>query len=54
MLLSDIAPITATISGFAATASLIYVAIQTRLSVRHTRAMIHQGLQREPQACSSA
>jgi hypothetical protein len=43
MLLSYIAPITATISGLTATASLIYVAIQTRLSVRHTRAMIHQG-----------
>jgi len=43
MLLSNIAPITATISGLTATASLIYVAIQTRLSVRHTRAMIHQG-----------
>jgi len=42
-LLSDIAPITATISGLTATASLIYVAIQTRLSVRHTRAQIHQG-----------
>jgi len=36
-------PITATISGLTATASLIYVAIQTRLSVRHTRALIHQG-----------
>jgi hypothetical protein len=43
MLLSNLAPIAATISGFTATASLIYVAIQTRLSVRHTRALIHQG-----------
>ena len=43
MLISNIAPITATISGLTATASLIYVAIQTRLSVRHTRAQIHQG-----------
>jgi hypothetical protein len=43
MLLSNLAPIAAAISGFTATASLIYLAIQTRLSVRHTRAMIHQG-----------
>jgi hypothetical protein len=43
MLLSNIAPITATISGLTATVSLIYVGIQTRLSVRHTRAQIHQG-----------
>lgn len=43
MSLSNIAPIAATISGFTATVSLIYVGIQTRLSVRHTRALIHQG-----------
>jgi hypothetical protein len=44
MLLSNLAPIAAAISGVTATASLIYVAIQTRLSVRHTRALIHQGV----------
>ena len=43
MTLSNLAPITATISGLTATVSLIYVAIQTRLSIRHTRALIHQG-----------
>jgi hypothetical protein len=43
MLLSDLASIAAAISGLSATASLIYVAIQTRLSVRHTGALIHQG-----------
>jgi hypothetical protein len=43
MLLSTLASIAAAISGLAATASLIYVAIQTRQSVRHTRALIHQG-----------
>jgi hypothetical protein len=43
MSLSDLAPVAAAISGLSATASLIYVAIQTRLSVRHTRALIHQG-----------
>jgi hypothetical protein len=43
MLLSNLASIAAAITGLTATASLIYVAIQTRLSVRHTRALIHQG-----------
>lgn len=38
-----LAPIAATISGLAATASLIYVGVQTRVSVRHAGAMIHQG-----------
>ena len=43
MLLSILASIAAAISGLSATASLIYVAIQTRQSVRYTRALIHQG-----------
>jgi hypothetical protein len=43
MLLSTFASLAAAISGFSATASLIYVAVQTRQSVRHTRALIHQG-----------
>jgi hypothetical protein len=43
MLLSNLASIAAAISGVTATASLIYVGIQTRQSVRHTRALIHQG-----------
>jgi hypothetical protein len=41
--LSDIASIGTLISGAAVTTSLIYVAIQTRQNVRHTRALIHQG-----------
>jgi hypothetical protein len=43
MLLSDLAPIASAISGLTATASLIYVSIQTRLSIRHMRAQIHHG-----------
>ncbi len=43
MLLSELAPIAAAISSLSATASLIYVGIQTRQSVRNARAMIHQG-----------
>jgi hypothetical protein len=43
MLLSEVALIATTISGFSATASLIYVALQTRQNVRHTRALILQG-----------
>jgi hypothetical protein len=43
MLLSELASFASAFSGLTATASLIYVAIQTRLSIRHTRAMIHQG-----------
>jgi hypothetical protein len=41
--LSEIASIATAISGLAVTVSLIYVAIQTRQNVRHTRALIHQG-----------
>ena len=40
---SEIASIASAVSGLAATVSLIYVGIQTRLSVRHTRALIQQG-----------
>jgi hypothetical protein len=40
---SEIASIVSTVSGLAATVSLIYVGIQIRLSVRHTRASIQQG-----------
>jgi hypothetical protein len=43
MTLSDVASLATAISGFSVTASLIYVAIQTRQNVRHTRALIHQG-----------
>jgi hypothetical protein len=40
---SDIASIATAVSGLAVTASLIYVGIQTKQNVRHTRALIHQG-----------
>ena len=43
MVLSDIASIATSVSGLAVTASLIYVGIQTKQNVRHTRALIHQG-----------
>jgi len=43
MPLADLAPMTATLSSLLAVVSLVYVAIQTRQSVRHTRAQIHQG-----------
>jgi len=43
MVLSDIASIATAISGLAVTASLIYVGIQTKQNVRHTRALVHQG-----------
>jgi len=43
MVLADIASISTAVSGLAVTASLIYVGIQTRQNVRHTRALIHQG-----------
>ena len=43
MVLSDIASISTAVSGLVVTASLIYVGIQTRQNVRHTRALIHQG-----------
>lgn len=40
---SEIASIASAVSGLTATVSLIYVGIQTRLSVRHNRALIQQG-----------
>jgi hypothetical protein len=40
---SEIASIVSTVSGLAATVSLVYVGIQIRLSMRHTRASIQQG-----------
>jgi hypothetical protein len=43
MMLTDLAPVTATLGSLLAVVSLVYVAIQTRQSVRHTRAQIHQG-----------
>src|SRR6202012_5556672 len=43
MTLAEIAYIATSVSGFAVTASLIYVGIQTKQNVRHTRALIHQG-----------
>src|ERR1700689_2868188 len=43
MVLSDIASISTALSGLAVTASLIYLGIQTKQNVRHTRALIHQG-----------
>ena len=43
MSLSEVALIATAISGFTATASLIYVALQTRQNVRHARALILQG-----------
>src|SRR5580692_9448655 len=43
MVLSDLASMATAISGLAVTASLIYVGIQTKQNVRHTRALIHQG-----------
>ncbi len=36
-------PLPTSVSGLAVTASLIYVGIQTKQNVRHTRALIHQG-----------
>jgi hypothetical protein len=43
MSLSELASIATAVSGLAVTASLIYLAIQTRQNVRHTTALIHQG-----------
>lgn len=43
MVLSEVASISTAVSGLAVTASLIYVGIQTKQNVRHTRALIHQG-----------
>jgi hypothetical protein len=40
---TEIASIASAVSGLAATLSLIYVGIQIRLSMRHTRASIQQG-----------
>jgi hypothetical protein len=40
ILLSEIASIAIAISGFSVTASLIYVAIQSKQDLRHTRALI--------------
>ena len=40
---SEFASIASAFSGVAATVSLIYVGIQIRLSMRHTRALIQQG-----------
>jgi hypothetical protein len=40
---SEIASIASAVSGLTATVSLIYVGIQIRLSMRHTRALIQQG-----------
>ncbi len=40
---SEIASIASTVSGLTATVSLIYLGIQTRLNVRHNRALIQQG-----------
>jgi hypothetical protein len=43
MSLSEIALIATAVSGCSATASLIYLALQTRQNVRHTGALILQG-----------
>ena len=43
MTLSDIATFSTAISGVTVTVSLIYLIIQTRQNVRHTRALIQQG-----------
>jgi hypothetical protein len=43
MTLSDFATFSTALSGVAVTASLIYLAIQTRQNLRHTRAQIQQG-----------
>ena len=43
MTLSDIASVSTAFSGIAVTASVIYLAIQTRLAAKHARAQIHQG-----------
>ena len=48
MSLSELASLATAISGLAVTASLIYLAIQTRQNARHTRALIHQGTAAEP------
>src|ERR1700761_2421079 len=43
MTLGEIASFSTAISGFAVTASVIYLAIQTHQNTRNIRAMIHQG-----------
>jgi hypothetical protein len=43
MSLSDLASLGSFVSGVAVTVSLIYLIIQTRQNVRHTRALIQQG-----------
>ena len=43
MSLSDLASLGSFASGVAVTVSLIYLIIQTRQNVRHTRALIQQG-----------
>jgi hypothetical protein len=43
MTLSDFATFSTAISGFAVTASLIYLALQTHQNAKHTKALIHQG-----------
>ncbi len=40
MTLADAASFSTAVSGFAVTASVIYLAIQTRQASRHTRALI--------------
>jgi hypothetical protein len=41
--LADFATFSTAISGFAVTASLIYLALQTHQNAKHTRALINQG-----------
>ncbi len=43
MTLSDFASFSTAISGVTVSVSLIYLIIQTRQNLRHTRALIHQG-----------
>jgi hypothetical protein len=43
MTLAELASFSTAISGFAVTASVIYLAIQTHQNTRNIRAMIHQG-----------
>ncbi|HEX3666742.1 MAG TPA: hypothetical protein VHU23_16065 [Rhizomicrobium sp.] len=43
MTLADFATFSTAISGFAVTASLIYLALQTHQNAKHTRALINQG-----------
>jgi hypothetical protein len=43
MTLATFATLSTAISGVAVTVSLIYLIIQTRQDMRHTRALIHQG-----------